>query len=274
MSKPLTIYHAGCADGFGAAWCFHHAHGGHVEFVAARHGDLPPAVAGRQVFLVDFAYRRAQVVDMVEQAGSVTLIDHHADAIADLDGVTGLHRVVDLERSGAVLAWRHLFGERPVPGLLRHIEDRDLWRFELPSTREIMASLGCHPQEFRRWDELVAGGDARLAAMAAEGSAIERRRQVDLERLIAAARRSMCIGGVVVPVVNAPPAWTSEAAQVLATAAPFAAAYWDAADGRCFGLRSAADGVDVSQVAHTYGGGGHRHAAGFKVPRDHPLSRG
>jgi len=273
MTAPLVIHHAGCADGFGAAWCFHHAYGGHVNFVAARHGDLPPAVAGREVFLVDFAYRRGVVVAMLEQAQSVTLIDHHVDAIADLAGVAGLHRVVDVEHSGAVLAWRHLFGARPPPGLLLHIEDRDLWRFQLPSTREIVASLGCHPFEFQRWDDLVAGGDARLVAMAAEGSAIERRRQVDLERLIAAARRPMCIGGVVVPVVNAPPAWTSEAAQLLAAGEPFAAAYWDAADGRCFGLRSAPHGVDVSQVAHAYGGGGHPHAAGFKVSRDHPLAR-
>ena len=36
-------------------------------------------------------------------------------------------------------------------------------------------------------------------------------------------------------------------------------------DGRVFSLRSNFDGVDVSEVAKQYGGGGHRNASGFKV---------
>ena len=45
-----------------------------------------------------------------------------------------------------------------------------------------------------------------------------------------------------------------------------------AAQGRTFGLRAADDGMDVSEVAKQYGGGGHAKAAGFKVPRDHALA--
>jgi len=39
-------------------------------------------------------------------------------------------------------------------------------------------------------------------------------------------------------------------------------------------LRSAEDGIDVSAIAKIYGGGGHTKAAGFAVPRDHPLAIG
>jgi hypothetical protein len=38
-----------------------------------------------------------------------------------------------------------------------------------------------------------------------------------------------------------------------------------APNGRTFGLRSAEDGMDVSEIAKKYGGGGHKHAAGFSV---------
>jgi nanoRNase/pAp phosphatase (c-di-AMP/oligoRNAs hydrolase) len=31
-------------------------------------------------------------------------------------------------------------------------------------------------------------------------------------------------------------------------------------------------GIDVAEVAKQYGGGGHRHAAGFSVPRTHALA--
>ena len=52
----------------------------------------------------------------------------------------------------------------------------------------------------------------------------------------------------------------------MAKGEPFAACYWDTPAGRVFSLRSTDDGVVVSAVAKKYGGGGHRNAAGFRVP--------
>jgi len=49
---------------------------------------------------------------------------------------------------------------------------------------------------------------------------------------------------------------------------PFAACYWDTPEGRVFSLRSREDGADVSEIAKKYGGGGHAHASGFRVPYD------
>jgi oligoribonuclease NrnB/cAMP/cGMP phosphodiesterase (DHH superfamily) len=57
----------------------------------------------------------------------------------------------------------------------------------------------------------------------------------------------------------------SDAAAKLAVGWPFAAYYWDSPTGREFGLRSAPDGLDVSVIARKFGGGGHKHAAGFKL---------
>lgn len=58
----------------------------------------------------------------------------------------------------------------------------------------------------------------------------------------------------------------SEVCHELCQGEPFAAAYWDEADGtRRWSLRSSeTDGVDVSEIAKLYGGGGHVHAAGFR----------
>lgn len=33
------------------------------------------------------------------------------------------------------------------------------------------------------------------------------------------------------------------------------------------------DGVDVSEIAKQYGGGGHRNAAGFQIPYGHELTK-
>jgi uncharacterized protein len=48
---------------------------------------------------------------------------------------------------------------------------------------------------------------------------------------------------------------------------PFAACYWDVPNGQVFSLRSCENGVDVSEIAKQFGGGGHKHAAGFTVKR-------
>ena len=67
---------------------------------------------------------------------------------------------------------------------------------------------------------------------------------------------------------------SSEAGNVMAESEPFAACYLDTADSRVFSLRSRREGgVDVAKIAESDGGGGHRNAAGFRVPRDHLLSQ-
>ncbi len=75
----------------------------------------------------------------------------------------------------------------------------------------------------------------------------------------------MTIGGWDVPVANLPYTMSSDAGHRLAQGEPFAACYWDTPNGRVFSLRSTDDGLDVSAIAKQYGGGGHEHAAGFRL---------
>jgi oligoribonuclease NrnB/cAMP/cGMP phosphodiesterase (DHH superfamily) len=75
------------------------------------------------------------------------------------------------------------------------------------------------------------------------------------------------IGGHRVPVVNASMFMSSEVAGELAEGNPFAAVYAETEKGVIWSLRSREGGVDVSEVAKRFGGGGHKHAAGFTVPR-------
>jgi nanoRNase/pAp phosphatase (c-di-AMP/oligoRNAs hydrolase) len=75
----------------------------------------------------------------------------------------------------------------------------------------------------------------------------------------------MTIGGHRVPVANLPYTMSSDAGHEMAKGRPFAACYWDTPEGRVFSLRSNDEGVDVSEVAKQYGGGGHRNASGFTV---------
>lgn len=104
--------------------------------------------------------------------------------------------------------------------------------------------------------------------MAVEGEAIERKHFKDIAELLGVVQRRMVIGGVNVPVANLPYTLVSDAAHKMAQGEPFAGCYWDTPKGRVFGLRSSDNGMDVSEIAKRYGGGGHRNAAGFTVDYD------
>ena len=272
QTRPLVIYHGNCADGFSAAWCFWRKYGTDADYVAGVYQQDPPDVTGRDVYLVDFSYKRSVVEQMLKAANSVCLIDHHKTAIDDLAGLEGLRQYTDLNRSGATLAWDYLFPDEDRPLLLGHVEDRDLWRFKLPGTREIQAFVFSHEYSFELWDKLMSADQVELLKMTAAGAAIERKHHKDVAELVAVCKRRMVIGAYDVPVASLPYTLVSDAAHLMAQGEPFAACYWDTAEGRVFGLRATDEGVDVSEVAKQYGGGGHAKAAGFKVPRGHALA--
>lgn len=260
----ICIYHGNCADGFAAAWALRKALG-EVEFHPGVYQEEPPDVSGKDVYVLDFSYKRPIMEQIVQQARSVVVLDHHKTAAEDLADLVGATVVFDMERSGATITWDYFFPNDPRPPLLLHIEDRDLWRFALARTREIQSTVFSHPYNFQVWDELM---QANMDDLAKEGEAIERKHFKDVEELTGIVTRRMIIGGHNVPIANLPYTLVSDAAHKLAKGEAFAGCYWDTPKGRVFGLRSAENGVDVSEVAKQYGGGGHQHAAGFRLPYD------
>lgn len=276
--KPLVIYHGNCADGFAAAWVFKNYGDREYEFYPGVYQQAPPDCTGRDVYLVDFSYKRAVVEEIIKVATRVVLIDHHKTAIEDLAPLIESRQIeslTSLEHSGAVLAWQWFHGNfAEPPYLLRHIEDRDLWKFALPATREIQAAIFSYPYEFEVWDKLADTFDEfGHTNLAVEGAAIERKHHKDIAELLKVCQREMTIGGVPVPVASLPYTLVSDAAHIMAKDKPFAACYWDTEKTRIFGLRSCEGGADVSEIAKQYGGGGHKNAAGFSVPRSHELAQ-
>jgi len=264
MSK--CIYHGGCDDGFGAAWAVREKMGDDCEYYPAVYQTDPPDVTGQDVILVDFSYKRPVLESIIEQCKSLIILDHHKTAAEDLEGIFEHQKVTgvfDMEKSGAMLAWEWFHpGERP-PKLLEHIQDRDLWRFELPKTKEISMALRSYEQSFERWDCIIKH-DA-IDDLAKEGEAINRFFNQKVQEAIRHAGEEI-IGGYVVPTINAPHWMSSDLAGELAEGKPFAAVYWINKDGSTtYSLRSRGD-FDVSEIALKYGGGGHKNAAGFKLP--------
>lgn len=271
-TKPdILITHASCQDGFACAWTVRQKWPD-VPVVFATYGDTPPDVRGARVLITDFSYSEEVLRAMTIDAAEVVILDHHASSeerIKKLIQENILQGEWAEHLSGAGLTWRYVWGGA-MPKLIGHVQDRDLWKFENPDTRAVTAYLASVGYDYRAWtqvgQELESG---RHAPILMAGEAILRQRDVDMAQAIDAGVRVMTIGGVEVPVCNAPFFWASDIGNKLSEGAPFAATYMDLSDGsRQFSLRTRTpDEYPVNEIAATYGGGGHKAAAGFKMPK-------
>lgn len=295
-TPDIVIYHDKCMDGFTAAWAIW-KRWPHAEFIARNYGQTPPPdLDGKHVLIVDFSFPKAVLLDMVENGGaaSVVILDHHKTAQADLEpfqrfkdnperftppviasmiddmahgGYPPILAQFDMERSGAGMAWdfaRSPGQARPI--LVELVEDRDLWRFEMGDTSKFLhLALTSGETTFERWDE----ADGYIDAFIDRGQAIAAYRDSLIDEIV---ERAVCvvIDGEYGIGVDCPYALASDVGHRLLDDWPdarFAAAIVRGEQVISYSLRSRDDRADVSALAKKFGGGGHRNAAGFKVPR-------
>lgn len=277
--STLILYHANCLDGFGAAYAAWHKFGGEAEYIAVNYGNPPPDVTGKDVYILDFSYPREVLIEMYAKARSLFVLDHHKTAQAALEGLPYAH--FDMDKSGCRLAWEYFHKGFEIPTLLKHIEDRDLWRFKYDNTEAVCQALrDTVAMDFEVWDYYVrlqhTKGLLNLTVLGLKLLAIFERELDDLEKfahplVFSMADDIMCYTADFSPrtalAVNANAKYASKLGNRLAAkSGTFGATYYyDGASSRWnFSLRSIGD-FDVSEIAKYYGGGGHKNAAGFSI---------
>lgn len=282
--NAYVIYHAGCMDGFTAAWVCHKYFKEtptNIKYIPGVYQEKPKDENGNEIifknssiYLVDFSYKKDYLKELLDNNNKLVIIDHHKSAYEDLKDFNHLflYKNFDLNHSGSMLCWRYFFGiDSEPPTALKHIEDRDLWKFKLPKTKEIVAALFSYEMTFENWDELME--DSKLLSLYTEGLTLERKFNKDCKNLVEYMARTIEFEGYKVPLINVPYMYSSEVGNILAKNQPFSVSYYDTPNHRKFSLRSTDEGVDVSVIAVKYGGGGHRNAASFKVDRNHELAK-
>lgn len=250
----VVLYHAECADGFGAAWALWRRFP-EARFVPVKHGNPPPpGLAGQRVVIVDFSYARDRLEAMAREAEALLVLDHHITAEKALAGLP--YAYFDMKKSGAVLAWEWAHAH-PAPWLLEYIQDKDLWTWALPSSREINAAVASYPFEFPLWSNF------KQEILEQEGRAILRYEH-ELVNKLAGQAVLVEFQGATVPSVQSS-VLTSQIGERLSADAPFCIIWHDRDGRRYYSMRSREEGTDVGAIAASFGGGGHTHAAGFSV---------
>ena len=271
--QPLVIYHGRkCPDGFAsalAAWLFY---AGRAEFLALDHGDITsveqlPALAGRAVYILDFSFSPEIMRAIDERAAKLVMLDHHKSAAEKLSGFACRCGVVhfDMNKSGARLAWEFFQPGAAVPGLVRFVEDRDIWVWQYPESAGFLAALDMEPLDFARWAEIAAFTPVQLTDFMARGQAMDDKFS-KLAADIAEGAQPVTFNGQRGLMVNAPGVFHSLIGNMLSEKSGTFALMWNAGKDSVVkvGLRSQR-GFDCIPLAESMGGGGHAQACGFKM---------
>ena len=220
----------------------------------------------------------------------------------DINLGNGVVHHIDLNdnKSGALLAWEYFHPGTEVPMLIQHIDDRDRWQWKLEGSAELHAALSSmKPWSFGQWERKFfltqkCGDYQAVLDLRTEGTAILRAQKQHVEQMAKQARKCAILKPTpprfAVNVVDGDIPWVynrdpssgyvaevsglavnasihqSEVGHELANqSGTYGLVWYVAADCRVrCSLRSNGD-YDVSSIARSFGGGGHRNAAGFET---------
>ncbi|TSA46080.1 hypothetical protein D4R51_00715 [bacterium] len=274
--KPIIVfYHADCPDGFGAAWVVWKKFGDKANYIPIKASQVPNQlgnmkVEGKDVYFLDVCSPPEKLKELVRNNLSVTVIDHHGTNREMVRNASQWY--FDMNHSASVLSWLYFFPKKPVPRLLRYIEDNDIWKFSLPHSVEISLWLGLFKLDFNVWDKLVrdVGKKSLFVKYAKEGELL-----LDYEdKIICGILKNayeVKFKGYLARAVNTSVSHSQVGHLLLDKKHRVAIVWYENGKTRKYSLRSTGS-TDVSKLAQQFpGGGGHKHASGFTLPATKPF---
>ena len=136
-----VLYHDD-ADGYASALAAYLQFGSNAIYQKVQYGqefpikDLTPEDV---IYILDFSYKKEILEDIHSKVSKLVVIDHHETAMRELDHLD--YAIFDLDKSGARLSWEYFREDMEVPYLIRLVEDRDLWKFNLEETKAFDAGM-------------------------------------------------------------------------------------------------------------------------------------
>lgn len=266
--KTLIFYHGGCSDGFSAAWVAHKKFGDDAEYIAADFHQVPD-VKGKDIYMLDISVSdEEEDIKKLAKDNRIVFIDHHITRKNLVSLIPESYFSND--RSGAMLAWEYFFPDKESPVLIAYVQDQDLYTWKLPFAREIMVNVNLSERTFESWDKMSADLEDEISrnVYVEKGKTIQDYYNKICSLMIEEGAVLVEFEGFKVYTINVPHMFGSDIGNELALRTNSFGIVWsENGENISASLRSVRD-FDVSEIAKKYGGGGHKNAAGFKLPID------
>jgi len=282
LMKKLVVYHHPCLDGMSALWVFNKKFGDEVydTLKGNYHQELDlDKFKDKDVYLLDFSYKYDDMMKIIEIANSVTIYDHHKTAVEELQGLLkdrSIKGVIDSTRAGSMITFNELFPDEKPPLSLKYIQDRDI---HSPSERKLINTKYFSEYAFLQdftldsWDLLM--DDNNIDNAIEIGKLLLVKKYKDIKKIVnsnfLSIRELKDYSGNVLT-YNGDVTLATDLSILLDTELveeydiKFLLLYQTTNKLKvACSFRSKDDLLDVSEVAETFGGGGHRNASGCTI---------
>lgn len=266
----ILITHKNCPDGMACA-AIARVENPKCKIYYCEHGDKVPheKLKNKNVVIADFSFAREELLAINEVAESLQVLDHHKSVEQDLAGLEFCH--FDMNKCGSMLLWDYFNPNQNPPKFLQHIQDRDIWEWKLPDSKEFLEGLDMSDWELEDWSEAIANPNPeKLSQLTKNGkiaiqykkmilektmrNAFEANIELEDEVVTLWAVNSAVLGSDLGHLLANLPKNKSQIGVVFSLEKE---GHWK------FGLRSI-DEVDTIKIAKFFGGGGHKNASAFR----------
>jgi len=301
----LIVYHANCIDGFTSAWVAFNALNTVEASICILPADYSKASEQEilvllekyeceDVYIVDYSLPVEFILSCLythPYLESITILDHHESAFKkylgddyDIDAhpVVSIHLAqkcsvyLDNTKCGAVLTWEYFNTDIPMPTLLTYVQDWDLHTMVRGlETCYVHEYLLSKPQHFHTWNDTAYLLDkhGQRESILTVGKALYTIKMKDIfpyvERAIPVQFKGYKGYFVSCPYTLATS--IGDAILVRPNAQLFICCTSieevKLGEEMTWSMRSRKD-VNVATIAESYGGGGHKGAAGFRLSYD------
>lgn len=275
----ICLYHSADFDGIcSAAIVFNHyqRQGINIQLRGVNYGQpLPPNLEGNDVILVDFSYDFETMSRLKQLCKSFTWIDHHIGVIEDpLIAAIGINGLRKVGAAACELCWERLFGSsQPVPTAVTLLGRYDVWQETHPlwESHILPFQYGLRLRFLTPTDSIWAeffyapsSSEEIVNKIIRTGATILDYEKTQNKRYLSSWGFETSLNGHAAIACNRGSA-NSALFDSVGAVYPLLITFCMKSDGSwAVSLYSKQD-INCCAIAQSFGGGGHRKAAGFSV---------
>lgn len=284
------IYHKDCMDGLASAYITNNALSemdyNNIELIPMDYNDgedsnLLYELSNKNIehdidlYIVDFYIK--DIERFLAYAKNIKIIDHHKTSLEQFkkldDSIKNqIEFIFDINECGASLCYKHFYPDFELPTLFKYIKDRDLWLWREPNSKEVNTYIRTFigsEMTIHKFKVLnILFNYTKPNDIAKKGAdMLEFQNNQVLSKLNKI--KDIKINGFDFKCINATENISELGSEICKKYNTPSCMYFITEDSDLIlSFRSLDELHDVSEIAKTLGGGGHRNASGAKLSLD------